>query len=486
MNLKNAFAQISFKRTLFATLIIFLSAHTIVTNAQQRLRVSANKRFLIKEDGTPFFYLGDTGWELFHRLNHNDAHVYLSNRASKGFTVIQRVILSEINGLIEPDADGDLPLIDLNPDKPNEKYFQHVDDIIAMGTKMGLYMAVLPTWGSWVVQENHPLFKSIQIFNEQNAETYGRFIGSRYKNNPNIIWVLGGDRNATGYEKVWEAMAKGLKEGDGGNHLITYHPRGQMSSSAFWQNSPLIDFNMIQSGHAMHSVNSYEYIEHDYNLKPVKPVLDGETNYEDHPVSFHPSNGWFDDYDVRVSSYFSVFAGGFGITYGCADIWQMNTGEHPIVYARHTWKEALDLPGSFEMRYLKELIESRPFLTRIPDQSLLLPTDTALVPFEGVGTQHLQATRDGTIGKNDASYIMVYMTVGRSANISTTCINSKRIKVWWYDPRHGTAIPVDEFDNKGNYEPSWNTLPWHNGAGPDWVLVIDDATKNYPPPGKCN
>lgn len=450
----------------------------------QKLKVSDNKRFLVKSDGSPFFYMGDTAWELLHRLNRIEAYTYLSNRASKGFNVVQCVVLGEVNGLVEPNANGDLPLNDLDPTKPNEKYFEHVDDIVNLANSMGVYMAMLPTWGAWVMKESHPLFTPHQIFNEQNAYTYGKFIGDRYKNNPGIIWVLGGDRDATGYEKVWEAMAKGLRQGDGGSHLITYHPRGQMSSSVFWQNAAWLDFNLIQSGHASRNVNSYDFISNDYNLQPIKPTFDGETNYEDHPVSFYPSNGWFGDYDVRVSSYFSVFAGGFGITYGCNNIWQMNTGKNPIVYARKTWKESLDLPGAYQMRHLKNLIESRPFLTRIPDQEVLMATQNALVPFEGKGMQHMQATRDGSPGKKDATYIMVYLPVGRSMTINTSYIASKRLRAWWYDPRQGCAIPLGESDNTGTIEAKWNTLPWHNGTGPDWVYIVDDASKNYPPPGE--
>jgi hypothetical protein len=476
-------------KILYCFFVLFLSALISLNSINafgqlMKLKVSANKRFLVKEDGSGFFYMGDTGWELFHKLNITDAYTYLSNRASKGFNVIQCVILSELNGLTEPNAEGDLPFENLNTDKPNERYFQHVDKIVALGNSMGLYMAILPTWGAWVMNEQHPLFKPIHLFGPDNAYRYGKFIGARYKNIPGIIWVLGGDRNAEGYEKTWEAMAKGLREGDGGSHLITYHPRGQMSSSAFWQNASWLDFNMIQSGHASRNVNSYDFVFNDYNLTPVKPTFDGETNYEDLPVSFNPGNGWFDDYDVRVSSYFSVFAGGFGITYGCNNIWQMYNGSNPVIYARHTWQESLDLPGAFQLRYLKNLIESRPFITRIPDQEVLLPTQTSLVPFEGKGMQHMQATRDGSSGKKDATYIMVYMPVGRSIAINTSYIPAGKLRAWWYDPRHGAAIPLGESDNTGIMEGGWNTLPWHNGAGPDWVFVVDDATKNYPPPGQ--
>ncbi len=346
-------------------------------------------------------------------MSRNEAYAYLSNRAGKGFTVIQTMVLSEMDGMTEPNANGDVPLMDLDPRKPNEKYFAHVDYVVNEAARMGLYLALLSTWGAWAVKENHPLFTPRQIFNPENAREYGWYLGKRYKNNSNVIWVLGGDRNPTGYEKVWEGMAAGLREGDGGNHLLTYHPSGQMSSSVFWHTAPWLDFNMFQSGHAWRAVNSYDYISHDYNLKPVKPTIDSETNYEDHPVSFHPSNGWFNDYDVRISCYWNVFAGGLGVTYGCNNIWQMNTGKRPVSYARHTWQESLDLPGAFQMRHLKNLILSRPFFSRIPDQSLLLVTGQKLIASDKKGGNHVQVTRDGSPGKKDATYIMAYTPVGQ-------------------------------------------------------------------------
>ena len=60
---------------------IVIAASTQAADAAPRLKVSDNKRFLVKEDGSPFFYLGDTAWELFHRLNREEADKYLDNRA---------------------------------------------------------------------------------------------------------------------------------------------------------------------------------------------------------------------------------------------------------------------------------------------------------------------------------------------------------------------------------------------------------------------
>jgi hypothetical protein len=470
------------KRTYSGCFCLLLLLLNLTVFSQAGLRISNNSRFLVTADGKGFFYLGDTGWELFHRLTINEARSYLTNRASKGFNVVQCVLLAEMDGLTEPNANGDVPFHDLDVNRPNENYFRHVDEIIRIAESLGIYMSLLPTWGSWVMKENHPLFKPIQFFDENKARTYGLFLGRRYKQQPNIIWMLGGDRNPEGYEAVWTAMAKAIREGDGGSHLMSYHPTGGMSSSVVWHKSGLFDFNSVQTGHASRFVNSYDYISHDYELVPPRPTFDAETNYEDHPVSFHPSNGWFDDYDVRVSSYFSVFAGGFGITYGAHPIWQMNSGKKPIAYVRRTWKEAVDLPGSFQMRHLKNLIESRPFLTRIPDQSVLINTGRELVP-STTGMRHIAATRDGTKDKKDATFIMLYLPVGRGVAVNTTYIAADSLRCWWYDPRHGTAQLIGLIKNSGRFEPGWNSLPWHITAGPDWVLVIDDAGKQYPRPG---
>jgi hypothetical protein len=115
-----------------------------------KLKISENKRYLVFEDGTPFFYLGDTGWELFHRLNKDDVERYLENRRAKGFTVIQSVILAELDGLNTPDAEGDKPLIDNDPLKPNEAYFAHVDRVIRTAFEKGIFIGLLPTWGDKV------------------------------------------------------------------------------------------------------------------------------------------------------------------------------------------------------------------------------------------------------------------------------------------------------------------------------------------------
>ena len=108
--------------------LLFISL--VVFSSSAQLRVSENQRYLQTADGKPFFWLGDTAWELFHRLTREEAEKYLKNRADKGFTVIQAVALAELDGLRDPNPYGEVPLENDDPTKPREAYFQHVDFII--------------------------------------------------------------------------------------------------------------------------------------------------------------------------------------------------------------------------------------------------------------------------------------------------------------------------------------------------------------------
>jgi hypothetical protein len=296
--------------------------------ATQRIRVSDNNRFLVSDDGSPFFWLGDTAWELFHRLNREEAARYFADRAAKRFTVIQAVVLAEMQGLTAPNTYGDVPFEDGDPARPVEAYFRLVDEYIEMAAGHGLYVALLPTWGDKVF----PAWaKDIRpVFDAASARAYGRWLGARYAVARNVIWVLGGDRPAVhdgeDDRPIWRAMAEGIDEATGGEALMTYHPSGGHSTSEWLHDEPWLDLNMMQSGHGRgRDTPVWEQIAADYAHTPAKPVLAVEPNYEDHPVNpwpvWNPANGFFRDDDVRRQIYRSVFAGGCGVTYGHHDIW---------------------------------------------------------------------------------------------------------------------------------------------------------------------
>jgi len=420
------------------------------------LRVSDNRRYLIHGNGKPFFYLGDTAWELIHRLKREEADLYLRDRAQKGFTVIQAVVLAEQNGLREPNAYGDLPLHDEDPAHPNEAYFQHVDWIVRRANALGLYVGLLPTWGDKV----HRMWGAgPEIFTPDNAEPYGEFLGRRYRGS-HIIWILGGDRpvETNRHLEIWRALAAGLRKGDGGTHLITYHPMGWMSSADKLHAEPWLDFNMIQSGHSRRNAPNYELISRDYQRVPIKPCMDGEPCYEDHPVNWREENGYFSDYDVRKAAYWALFAGAHGHTYGAQPIWQMWAPPRPKVsIVRRSWREALALPGAAQMRHVKELMLPR--VRRLPDQDLL-PSDA------GSEGEHIRATRD-----EHGRWALVYLPVGQPVSIDTGKLRARTLNVSWLDPRSGTRHKASTCRASG----VMGFAPPSSGLGQDWVLILEDS-----------
>ncbi|MHC5539262.1 apiosidase-like domain-containing protein, partial [Singulisphaera rosea] len=184
------------------------SEGTPTTRTPYPARVSDNHRDLIDQFGKPFFYLGDTAWELFHRLDRDEADFYLKTRASQGFTVIQAVVLAEFSGLDLPNAYGHVPLEGKDPTRPIEAYFQHVDHIVDRAEALGLVIGMLPTWGDkW----NKKWGVGPEVFTPENAAVYGEFLGKRYKDKP-IVWILGGDRPVDNdrHKSIVRAMAVGL------------------------------------------------------------------------------------------------------------------------------------------------------------------------------------------------------------------------------------------------------------------------------------
>ena len=291
-----------------------------------------------------------------------------------------------------------------------------------------------------------------------------------------MIWCVGGEASGESPDASVRILAEGLAAGHGGNNLMGVHPTGNQSSGSRFHNETWLDFNMLQSGHVLDFAN-YDLITADYARTPVKPTFESEYFYEDfkRTSSAYRSTAL----DVRKGGYWSVFAGGFSYTHGHDAIWQFWNGggdaKYPSTQPSVDWKTALGADGAGDMIHLRRLMESRPFLTRIPDQSLIVSGAGG----GGTGVaDHVQATRDGTAGANDATYLMAYTPVAKSLTVDTSVIDSSLLDAWWFDPRKGTATRfLSSAANTGSLAVTTPT------AGPDWVLVVDDATKSYPAPG---
>jgi hypothetical protein len=443
------------------------------------LKVSDNHRFLVTDQGAPFFYLGDTAWELFHRLNREEADRYLQDRAEKGFTVIQAVAIAELDGHSDPNPYGQLPLLDLDPtrpavkDGPENDYWDHVDYIVDKANSLGLYIGFLPTWGRYWHDKVHD---GKPLFDERNAGVYGQWLGERYKDR-GVIWILGGDRPIENDQQrqIITAMANGLRKGDGGAHLCTFHPPGGAGSSQWFHDADWLDFNMRQNGHAPEFTGRYDNTRKDYDRRPIKPVVDGEPIYEDHPISFKAAElGHSIAADVRRPVFWDLFSGACGHTYGHHSVWQMySKGRRPINNPLMPWNEAIQQPGASQMQFGRRLIESRPMQSRMPDDLLIVPDEVATsVP--RAGRYRFVATRDEA-----GSFGMVYVPCGRPLTVRLSALKAEKIKAWWFDPRTGKSEAAGEYSG----EETRRFTPPSPGEQFDWILVLDDAARSYPPPG---
>ena len=460
--------KIAMKKTVI--LFIFLCQLTMVFG--QSLKVSSNGRFLVKNDDSPFFWMADTAWELFHRCDSTEVLLYLDKRAQQGFNVIQAVALAELDGLNTPNTNGDKPLMENNPETPNSPYFDYVDWVISEAAQRDIYIALLPTWGDKLFKHNWGI--GPEIFNPKNAFSFGQWMGERFKSNENIIWVLGGDRNPrddTNDVEVWHQMAQGISTAyeNKDEVLMTFHPQPKEKggSSTWFHNAEWLDFNMHQTGHCANQ-GTYNHIHHDYHLQPTKPTLDGEPLYEDHPNCFNAKElGHSTASDIRRIMYWNVFAGAFGQSYGCHAVWQMyNLDKEGINQPLRPWKEALNLPMANEVKHLKNLMLSRPFLSRIPDQEMIVGDQVE-------NNDYTSATRD-----ENGAYAMFYFPQGKAKTINLSKLKGESFMAKWYDPRTGVS-----FDYKKINQKSTEVIPPSKGVGNDWVLVVDALGTNFPEPG---
>ncbi|MBN1123751.1 MAG: glycoside hydrolase family 140 protein [Sedimentisphaerales bacterium] len=441
------------------------------------LQVSSNGRFLVHGGGTPFFWMGDTAWQLIHDLTRQEIEFYMANRAWKGFTVIQTVVLAELRGLEEPNRQGHFALKDKDPTKPiveegpDNDYWDDVEFVLKTARENGLYVGLLPTWGRYVTSNwQNGLVDG--IFNESNALEYGQFVGKRFREYDNIIWIIGGDRAAPtdASRAIWRALARGITIGAAGKEdysktLMTYHTSGPGASWWFFNDEKWLDIRACQSGHGRSSFN-WQFIQIGYSIKPIKPVLDLETAY---PGFRHgrPPTIATDDH-ARRGAYWSVFAGACGHTYGHHSIWQMYDPIRPgVADPKQYWYEVLDIPSAFQMGYLRNLMESRPFITATPDQSMIVTEQNHV-------DDYIEALRsDG--------FIMVYTPTGKTFTLRMGKLRCKALIAWWFDPRKGEETKIGIVENKGvqSFDP-----PGSEGFPNDQVLVLDDPEKKFGPPGE--
>lgn len=450
-----------------------------------RLAVSANGRYLVQDDGAPFFWLGDTAWHLFGKsvredaTNQPSATRYFAARAAQGFTVVQSVMVRETEGgpaRNEANAYGFVPFEEGDASRPRvrsgpfDDYWDHIGWCIDEAARHGLRMAALPVWLE-NVEEDDPLARD-----PKTAYRYGHFLGARWGRTAPVIWVMGGDawkkgRNVDTASRLAmvRAIAEGIADGTAGTDafdgkadwtaaLMTFHPPGGGHSSAEWlHDEPWLDFNMIQTT-TRFSFDNWRTVARDFARTPPKPTLDGEVAYEE---SLSLRNTERTDlrirpWDCRRAAWWDVLSGGCGHTYGHRSfIGWIRKGETYKHGAHIPWYERLDAPGATQMIHLRRLVESCRFHDHAPAPDLLDGDP-------GEGDARLQAARSA-----DGRTALVYTPMGRPVAFRADRFGLKSVASW-YDPRTGATTAIGPLPASGTRR----FQPPTSGEGCDWVLVV--------------
>ncbi|MFV0502992.1 MAG: glycoside hydrolase family 140 protein [Lachnospirales bacterium] len=438
------------------------------------LQVSENNRYL-KNGDKPFFWLGDTAWLMFTKLDLDETYNYLRNRKEKGYNVIQVTIIhalpaldKEKSSLPEVWKENNSPLYNNDFSNPNLDggFWTHIDEVLKIAENLNMYLALLPAWGS-MVKEN--------FLNQDNAKFYSEFLGNRYKNNKNIIWLVGGDVRGDVNLNVFNTIGSTLKK-ICPNHLVGYHPFGRTSSSAWFNKEPWLDFNMFQSGHRRYDQfslgqwddnketesffgeDSWKYVQQDYAKSIKKPTLDGEPSYEEIPQGLHDSEEpYWHDNDVRRYAYWSVFQGACGHTYGHNSIMQFykTTDKKPAYGAKEFWEIAINDIGSGQMSHLKNLLTSVDFINGTYNDTFL------------VNKQQEKYERISVFSGND--FIFAYTYLGNPFKLDLSMSEFNHGDVYWFDPISGIYNYISQIELKEIFK----FIPPNKKSGHnDWVLVI--------------
>lgn len=449
-------------------LLLLVASITIYCVQAQvsHLKVSHTGRHFVNitsKGEEPVLLIGDTGWKIM-KLTEPEIGKYFNVRSGQGFNLVLCVMINFENDNFVSTPDSIPPLLDKgNLASVNENYLKRFDYVLGEARKNNLYLGVIPFWA-----------QAMERFDKRSLWKFGEIIGKRYANDPNIIWISGGEAAGETRMDLVEALAVGLKKGSGSSQLMSVHPSGNLSSSmgqSFLSNSGFetynyhtaswLDFNMIQSGHHKNHPN-YELITRDYNLLPAKPVIESEYFYENHPSwesRNHETPYRAQASDVRKGGYWAIFSGAAGYVYGHHAVWQFfKPGNRTRIAPPTTdWESALTSEGALQMQYLKKLMLTSKFEELFPDEFIIVKHS---------GNLKVSGLRNGSRYSGNASRILVYLPEGGQCTLNTGLINSKKIRVSWFNPRTGIVQPdLELLKNPAVLEVK---APDQD----DWVLII--------------
>jgi hypothetical protein len=417
------------------------------------LKVSQGNRYLTDQSNQPFFWSGDAAWSLIAQLSSKDADLYLDNRMGKGFTVIMvSLIEHKFCNNAPSNFYGELPFTGKPFITPNERYFAHADSVIESAYARNIAVLLAPLYLGYDCKDEG-WCAEVKEASPDDLYSWGQYLGRRYEEFNNIIWLIGGDTDPSPVKDKVEAMVKGIREYDT-NHLFSAHNQPESMAVTPWQGSSWLTINNVYSYDSL----IYKRFRKAYELKPAMPYFQIESAYENE----HNST----PRELRSYAYWAVLSGSMGHLFGNCPIWHFGSAK---TWCNTTdWKREMNDSGSVSMDYLQRLFRSRRWQTLVPDY-------TGSIIKKGNGTMD---TKDHVVAAetSDGNTIIAYLPSGKNINVDISKIRGTRSKCWWYNPSNGKTVNAGTYNNSGIR----NFAPLTDG---DWVLVIDNVDAKYRAPG---
>ncbi len=437
------------------------------------LAVGENRRSLVDRDGRAFFIHGDAAWSLVVQLDPMEMEEYLEDRRMKGFNAVYVNLIEHRYSSHRPawrNAAGEQPFSARLPDghldftAPNEPYWQHVDAVIEAAAEKGMLVLAFPAYVGYALSSDDGWSEELQANGVANCGRYGAWLAQRYADRPNLIWGMGGDwkpyNESLDLTAEINALAEGLKSVDE-PHLITAHSHRDRSSLDDYD-QPWLDLNATYGRYARDpgATTIPARLHEDFHRERVMPFFLIEGEYEN-------QNGMTMK-ALRSQAYWAILSGAAGHFYGAWPIWSFGAAKRFGDDTDVTWREALLFEGAADMVHVGDLLRSRPFERFLPDFDRRVLTAGY---GEIDGNSYAAAVR-----ATDGSSLVAYLPNRREITVDLSQISGTQAKVWWYDPRDGSAKLAGTFPTEGPQ----NLTPDEEG---DWVLVVDDAALALAPPG---
>ena len=415
------------------------------------LKTSENRRYLIDQTGAPFLLQGDAAWSLLVQCSKEDAVMYLEDRARRGFNSLLVNLIEHWFASSPPkNVYGDQPFTAKNNfATPNEKYFEHVDWVIEKAAQYNIQILLAPIYlgaigGQLGGDHDQGWIDELLAAPLGQCIEYGHFLGERYRNFDNILWVIGGDRDPALSLNRLNIIAEAIKESDK-RHLFTAHPQPEKSTSEQFTGGDWLDINATYTYEIVH-----KKLLRDYNHSPTMPTFLVESAYENE----HNAT----EVQIRRQAYWSILCGGFGHVFGCWPIWGFGSPQGPKGYPANEWKNALALPGSVGMTRWGDFFRSRRWYDLKPDQEHAVVT-SGLGEFNGLNFVSAAMS-------SDRSVTLAYLPSRTTITVDLTKMSGQEVAGKWFNPREGTYSNIGEF-------PTNSSTEFTSPTADDWLLVLE-------------